>query len=621
MGSAFLASGFWLLASGRRGPVRARPASTTETRSKANQKDFLTRLRIGPRLALAFGVLLLAAAAVVLYGVSRLSNLTESITVIGEERIPKVQQMADITDNINLIARELRNRLIFTDPAMVTASLEIVVKTRGEVAKSVEALTATMQSEEGKKRLASMVEGRAAFVRGQMQFIELVRAGKKDEAATLLMTTLRPAQLTSFKAVDALKQYQIAMVQEAVKKGQQDFVGDKAAMFGLLALMVLMSTAFGWPIARSIVVPLQRAVASTVRIAEGDLREVLQAEGRDETADLLHAVAACRNRCAWWSARCAAVSTRSPPPARRSPPATWTCRSAPKSRPAACSRPQRPWEQLTGTVTQSADNARQANQLAQSASAAASAAASNGGDVVREVVGTMTQISASSKRISDIIGTIDGIAFQTNILALNAAVEAARAGEQGRGFAVVATEVRTLAQRSAQAAKEIKTLIADSTEKVEAGGRQVEQAGAAIDDIVNQVRRVTDLVGEISSASVEQSSGISQVNQAVSQMDQVTQQNAALVEESAAAAGSLSAQAQKLAEVMSVFKIDGAAAQSATGAATAASGADRAKNVSRPAFKAKPTRPQAAASAAAPARHAAARVATAGAGSDNWTNF
>jgi methyl-accepting chemotaxis protein len=172
------------------------------------------------------------------------------------------------------------------------------------------------------------------------------------------------------------------------------------------------------------------------------------------------------------------------------------------------------------------------------------------------VVGTMDQINTSSKRIGDIIGSIDGIAFQTNILALNAAVEAARAGEQGRGFAVVASEVRTLAQRSAQAAKEIKSLIAGSTEKVDAGGKLVAQAGAAMDDIVRQVRRVTDLVAEISSAALEQSSGIGQVNGAVAQMDQVTQQNAALVEESAAAAQSLSTQAQRLAEVVAVFKID-----------------------------------------------------------------
>ncbi|MFD4839099.1 methyl-accepting chemotaxis protein [Achromobacter sp. NPDC058515] len=209
-------------------------------------------------------------------------------------------------------------------------------------------------------------------------------------------------------------------------------------------------------------------------------------------------------------------------------------------------------EQLASTVKQNADNARQANQLA----ASASDVAERGGSAVSEVVSTMQGISASSRKISEIVSVIDGIAFQTNILALNAAVEAARAGEQGKGFAVVAGEVRSLAQRSAQAAKEIKGLIEDSVTKVGAGSQQVERAGATMQEIVSSVKRVTDIMGEISAASEEQSSGIDQVNRAVSQMDEVTQQNAALVEEAAAAAGSLQEQAQRLAEAVAVFKIN-----------------------------------------------------------------
>jgi len=209
-------------------------------------------------------------------------------------------------------------------------------------------------------------------------------------------------------------------------------------------------------------------------------------------------------------------------------------------------------EELASTVKQNADNARQANQLA----ASASDVAERGGSAVSEVVSTMQDISASSRKISEIVSVIDGIAFQTNILALNAAVEAARAGEQGKGFAVVAGEVRSLAQRSAQAAKEIKGLIEDSVTKVGAGSQQVERAGATMQEIVASVKRVTDIMGEISAASEEQSSGIDQVNRAVSQMDEVTQQNAALVEEAAAAAGSLQEQAQRLAEAVAVFKIN-----------------------------------------------------------------
>jgi methyl-accepting chemotaxis protein len=209
-------------------------------------------------------------------------------------------------------------------------------------------------------------------------------------------------------------------------------------------------------------------------------------------------------------------------------------------------------EELTSTVKQNADNARQANQLAVSASEVAV----KGGSVVSQVVNTMGSINASSKKIVDIIGVIDGIAFQTNILALNAAVEAARAGEQGRGFAVVASEVRSLAQRSAAAAKEIKTLIGDSVEKVEEGSKQVAEAGRTMDEIVGSVRRVTDIMGEITAASQEQTSGIEQINQAISQMDQVTQQNAALVEEASAAAQSLQEQAGSLVQAVSIFKLD-----------------------------------------------------------------
>jgi methyl-accepting chemotaxis protein/methyl-accepting chemotaxis protein-1 (serine sensor receptor) len=254
-------------------------------------------------------------------------------------------------------------------------------------------------------------------------------------------------------------------------------------------------------------------------------------------------------------------------------------------------------EELTSTVRQSAENARQANQLASSASMIAI----KGGEAVGEVVSTMSGISESSKKIADIIGVIDGIAFQTNILALNAAVEAARAGEQGRGFAVVASEVRTLAQRSAAAAKEIKELITDSVHKVEGGTKLVNEAGETIGEAVAAVKRVADIMGEITAASQEQSSGIEQINHAVTQMDHVTQQNAALVEEAAAAADSMQQQVQTLARTVAVFKIAHAADRAGLSENAEPKlhqppvtpqaerrGPDRAKNVSRLPAKAKP---------------------------------
>jgi methyl-accepting chemotaxis protein len=280
-------------------------------------------------------------------------------------------------------------------------------------------------------------------------------------------------------------------------------------------------------------------------------------------------------------------------------------------------------ETLTSTVRQTADSAQTANQLASSASAAAA----KGGAVVSQVVTTMDEINASSKKISDIIGVIDGIAFQTNILALNAAVEAARAGEQGRGFAVVASEVRSLAQRSAEAAKEIKGLIGASVDRVEVGSRLVEEAGSSMSDIVSSVQRVTDIIGEITAASTEQSDGIGQVNGAVVQLDKMTQQNAALVEESAAAAESLKDQAQKLTQVVSVFKLSNNEGQRAHAQPVMVKSASPVKKASTPTtFKssAKPIAPKAPArpSAAPAARAPAPAPAAAKDGSDDdWQSF
>jgi methyl-accepting chemotaxis protein len=582
----------------------------------------LTRLRIGPRLAVAFGALVLAAAGVVLYGISRLSHLTDTLTVLGENRIPKLQQLAEITGGINLIARELRNALIWSDPAQVATALDTSEKARQDVSKVLEKLDVSMVTEAGRKVLAQVHAAREAYVPVQTRFIELVRAGKKDEAQALLTDSMRPAQLAYFKAVDAMRDFQVERASAAVTAGKQAYETDRAVMFGLLALMVALSAVFGWIIARSIVQPLRHAVGSAGRIAEGDLREVINADGHDEAAELLQAVGrmqtSLRQVVSQVRTGVDSVTTASAQIAA----GNQDLSSRTEEQASSLQQTASSMEQLTGTVNQASENARQANQLAQSASQAAS----KGGDVMREVVGTMEQISASSKRIADIIGTIDGIAFQTNILALNAAVEAARAGEQGRGFAVVASEVRSLAQRSAQAAKEIKSLITDSEEKVDAGGRLVVQAGTVMDDIVNQVRRVTDLVGEITSASAEQSQGIGQINDAVTQMDQVTQQNAALVEESAAAAASLSQQAQKLAEVVAVFQIDEAAVRAPatvvappanqTWGGTERRGPDRAQNVKRPSFGSKPATP-----APKPAPAAEPAVQAAATGTDDWTSF
>ena len=328
------------------------------------------------------------------------------------------------------------------------------------------------------------------------------------------------------------------------------------AFAAVLAVAVLLVVPLTLLNAASIVDPIRAARRAAQIIAEGDLTQPIDVQGHDESAELLRALAQMqeslrtlvgqvRSTSDSIGTASAEIATGNQDLSQR------TEQTASNLQQAASSM-----EQLTGTVKQSADSARQANQLASSAAEVAQ----RGGVVVAQVVSTMDEINASSKKIGDIIGVIDGIAFQTNILALNAAVEAARAGEQGRGFAVVASEVRSLAQRSAEAAREIKALIGASVEKVEGGSRLVADAGATMNEIVNSVKRVSDIIGEITAASAEQSDGIGQINGSVTQLDQMTQQNAALVEESAAAAESLKAQAAALAQVVGIFKVDGVAA-------------------------------------------------------------
>jgi methyl-accepting chemotaxis protein len=349
-------------------------------------------------------------------------------------------------------------------------------------------------------------------------------------------------------ALNLRAQERAAGVDAAIAKMRSDV---QAVELALAAIGLGLAATAGWLVARSIVAPLRDAVGLAQSVAAGDLTQEPSADGRDELAQLARAlgdmvsklravVTQVRGGVESVTTASAQIATGNLDLSQR------TEEQASNLQQTAASM-----EELTATVRQNADNARAASQLASSATQVAA----RGGQVVGEVVKTMDAITQNSKRMSDIIGVIDGIAFQTNILALNAAVEAARAGEQGRGFAVVASEVRSLAQRSAQAAKEIKTLIVQSVEKVDDGARQVAEAGQTMHDIVNQVKRVNDLVEEISTASVEQSRGIGQVGQAMSQLDQVTQQNAALVEESAAAAESMKHQAIKLTQTVSVFNV------------------------------------------------------------------
>ncbi|HJV35004.1 methyl-accepting chemotaxis protein [Geomonas sp.] len=331
----------------------------------------------------------------------------------------------------------------------------------------------------------------------------------------------------------------------------------KWQVIGGTILLSLVIFAFAWLVARKIKLALDQAIGASQRIASGDLTAQLEVASADETGELLGSLKEMNDGLARivGEVRNGAESIATATEQIAAGNADLSQRTEEQA--TALQETASSMEELTSTVRQNADNAQAANQLA----IKASGVAVRGGEVIGRVVRTMESITDSSRKISDIIGVIDGIAFQTNILALNAAVEAARAGEQGRGFAVVASEVRSLAQRSAAAAKEIKSLIEDSVGKVQDGSRLVEEAGRTTEEIVTSIRQVTDIMAEISAASVEQSTGIEQVNNAITQMDDVTQQNAALVEEAAAAAESLEEQAQQLVEVVARFRLEQAAAQ------------------------------------------------------------
>ena len=517
----------------------------------------LSRLSIAPRLGLAFAAVIAIAAVVVGVGINRMAAITDGLTLIAMDRLPKVQMLGAITLDVDVISRELRNALIFTEPAKVSAAIDAAAQARQRIGKNLDALAPTIESENGKKLLAAVLQTRSVSLPIRVEFIELVRAGKAAEATKFLDERLHPAQMAYTDALHALEAEQLAQINQAVQEGNGHYAQAKVLMLALLAAMAATGAFLGWWITRSITGPINAAVDVAERVAQGDLGSSFAATSNDETGRLLAALKAMNDSLAGIvsTVRNSSDSIATGSAQIASGNADLSQRTEEQA--SALEQTAASMEELGSTVKQNADNARQANQLAMSASTVAM----RGGEVVGQVVQTMKGINDSSKKIADIISVIDGIAFQTNILALNAAVEAARAGEQGRGFAVVASEVRNLAQRSAEAAKEIKSLIGASVEHVAQGTALVARAGTTMEEIVTSIKRVTDIMGEISSASSEQSTGVSQVGEAVTQMDQVTQQNAALVEESAAAAESLKHQAQQLVQAVSVFSLGGAAAR------------------------------------------------------------
>ncbi|QPF76744.1 HAMP domain-containing protein [Roseateles sp. DAIF2] len=542
-------------------------------------------MSIAAKLSAAFAVMLVLLATLALFAYSRLQVVQEESRNISGSWMPSVRYVGAMDVDI----AEFRIGLLQTMAASSAEQSATAEKNIAEANKSLEANRSAYE-----KNITSPEEQRlydkfkTAWGRYQglaRQAVEAARNGQLDEARQIQTGAARQSYLEANATLAALVKLNNDGAERSAANSEA--VYSSASLWLLLVGLIAGGAAILLALAliRAITRPLAQAVDAADRIAGGDLSQRIRFEGKDETARLLEAMqrmqAALAQTVATVRQGAESVATASAQIAQGNSDLS----SRTEEQASSLEETSATMEELGSTVRQNADNAQQANQLAQSASEVAR----SGGQVVGEVVSTMRGIEDSSKRIADIITTIDGIAFQTNILALNAAVEAARAGEQGRGFAVVAGEVRTLAQRSATAAKEIKGLINDSVERVQTGTQLVDRAGQTMQDIVSSVQRVADIVGEISSASTEQSSGIAQVGEAVTQLDRATQQNAALVEESAAASESLKQQAGRLLESVASFKLEeGHGRAPAPQVAKAPTPRPAAKPAARPALNSKP---------------------------------
>ncbi|WP_409269357.1 methyl-accepting chemotaxis protein [Massilia sp. BHUDP2] len=507
-------------------------------------------MKLSRKLPLGFAAVTLVVACAGFFGMSQLNHALDTYRAAVLQST-QAERVESLLSHFRLQTQEWKNTLLRgKDEEQRAKYWKAFQKSEAELAKAVQELSAAMPDGEVRELLGQFGQAHAKMGEGYRRGFADFTAADFDAAAgdkAVKGMDRAPAELL-VKAQEAMSKHTVATALEA------EAVGTRATLVGysLMLLGAVAAVAAGVFISRSITRPLGAAVEAAQSVASGDLRTTIAVRTDDETGQLLqalnHMTGSLQAIVAQVRSGTETIAVASDQIAR----GNLDLSSRTEQQAGAIEETASSMEEITSTVQQNADNARQANQLAVSACEVAA----RGGQMVEQVVGTMASISASSRKIVEIISVIDGIAFQTNILALNAAVEAARAGEQGRGFAVVAGEVRNLAQRSAMAAKEIKELIDDSVGRVDAGNRLAGETGATMIDVVTSVRRVMDIIAEISTASAEQGAGIAQVNVAVGEMDTVTQQNAALVEEAAAAAQELHDQSRALNELVAVFKVE-----------------------------------------------------------------
>ncbi|MDN4052345.1 methyl-accepting chemotaxis protein [Massilia sp. YIM B02763] len=494
------------------------------------------------------GVELIVGAAI---GLINLNHANDRLQSLYANSIVCLGQLDQIVRKLDLNRIDIA-RAVTAQPEQVKELLAEVERNNGDIDQLWKAYTATEMTDHEREEGAVFAKAREKFVaEAQQPALAALRAGDTAAATAIVHGAMNTLFTPARDAIDDLIQVQLGQADEARKESQSTYELVRAVCLTGMALGLALAGFVGVMLIRGIVRPLDEAVRVAGAVASGDLTLDISVGANDETGRLMRSLDEMNAGLAGIVGRVRSGTDTIATTASQIAAGNLDLSGRTEQQAAALEQTASSMEELTSTVKQNADNARQANTLAVSASSVAE----KGGSVMTEVVSTMGEINSSATRIADIINVIDSIAFQTNILALNAAVEAARAGEQGRGFAVVAGEVRHLAQRSAAAAKEIKTLIDDSVDKVNHGSELVDQAGATMSEIVQSVSRVTAIMTEIMNASQEQTAGIEQVNQAITQMDQATQQNAALVEEASAAAQALREEAESLARTVGIFHL------------------------------------------------------------------